>query len=122
MVNFSGNLSAKEYYQEQTKIAHYHSRHPNDHYLDVQRLTVKDLSFLHDGDYVILQGYIVKKLGNEAYLFRDSTGEIQLDLDRNYDYLLKGVNEKTMVEISGEYDRNALGIDEIEVKNLRIMQ
>lgn len=91
-------------------------------YLNVQKFTVRELKSVHDDEYVVLEGYIVKKIKNETYLFRDSTGEIKLDIDNDINYLLKNVNERTLVEISGEYERNTFEPDEIEVENIKILK
>lgn len=118
------NVNAKEHYQGpvENNTNHIQESNSNSPFLGAQRLTIKDLGPAHDDDYVILQGYIVKKLRGETFLFKDSTGEIQIEIDHKRNYILENVNEKTLVEISGEYDRNTFEPDEIEVKNLKIIK
>jgi len=45
--------------------------------------TVKAALSAKDNRYVELTGYIVKSLEKEDYLFKDDTGEIQIDIDDN---------------------------------------
>ena len=116
----STNANA-EHYQGPVENS-YQKASANSPYLGAQKLTVKDLSSEHDDDYVILEGYIVKKIKGETFLFQDSTGEIQIEIDHKRNYILENVNEKTLVEISGEYDKNTFEPDEIEVKNLKILK
>lgn len=94
----------------------------NSPYVGATRLTVKELSARHDDDYVVLEGYIVKKIRGEKFLFRDATGDIQLEIDHKINYMLEGINERTLVQIYGEYDREFFGKDEIEVQSIRILR
>ncbi len=121
---FSINVNARDHYQGPSDDAYANSfvSDPNSPYVGAQKLTVNQLKPVHDDDYVILEGYIVKKIRGETYLFRDSTGEIQLDIDHKINYMLEGVNEKTLVQIYGEYDKNMFEPDEIEVKSLKIVK
>ncbi len=118
----AANVNAKEHYQGPVENSNVAEATTNSPFLGAQRLTIKELSAQHDDDYVILQGYIVKKIRGEKFLFKDSTGEIEIEIDHKRNYLLENVNEKTLVEISGEYDRNTFERDEIEVKNLKIIK
>ncbi|MDR0867144.1 MAG: NirD/YgiW/YdeI family stress tolerance protein [Planctomycetota bacterium] len=72
---------------------------------------------LPDDTMVILQGTIIQSLGDEKYLFRDSSGEIVIDIDRKvWRGLSAGINDR--VEIYGEVDVEH-GDIEIEVKTIR---
>ncbi|GMO57659.1 MAG: YgiW/YdeI family stress tolerance OB fold protein [Termitinemataceae bacterium] len=80
----------------------------------VTALAAKDLP---DDTKVILQGTIVQSLGDEKYTFRDSSGEIVVDIDRKvWRGLSVGTNDR--VEIYGEVDVGRKGI-KIEVKTIR---
>ncbi|MDR2199817.1 MAG: NirD/YgiW/YdeI family stress tolerance protein [Deltaproteobacteria bacterium] len=70
--------------------------------------TVAEALTLRDDSPVILQGNIVRSVGNEKYILKDSTGEITVDID---DKLWAGrtVNPETKVEIHGEIDREFIG-------------
>jgi uncharacterized protein (TIGR00156 family) len=41
----------------------------------------KQYSNLHDDRNVILEGYLIKKIKEEHYLFKDDTGEIEIEID-----------------------------------------
>jgi uncharacterized protein (TIGR00156 family) len=43
--------------------------------------TVQSISNLHDDRNVILEGYLIKKIKEEHYLFKDDTGEIEIEID-----------------------------------------
>jgi uncharacterized protein (TIGR00156 family) len=85
----------------------------------VQTVTVGQAKNLPDNSLVILTGNIVQSLGREKYTFRDASGDITIEIDRELWTLLKlsvGVNDR--VEIGGKTDREK-GVIEIEVKYLK---
>jgi uncharacterized protein (TIGR00156 family) len=53
---------------------------------------------------VRLVGYLIEKLGDERYLFRDDSGTIIVEID-NDDWNGVQATAETRVEISGEVDR-----------------
>ena len=80
-------------------------------------ITVAEALTLHDDAPVILQGTILRFLGNARYMFSDETGTIVLEMDRS---MLDNqwLNEHDLMEISGEIERSIRRI-EVEVKNIR---
>jgi uncharacterized protein (TIGR00156 family) len=85
----------------------------------VQTVTVIQAKNLSDNSLVILTGNIVKSLGRERFTFRDSTGDITIEIDRNLWVLLDlSVNASDRVEIRGEIDIENRAA-EIDVKYLR---
>lgn len=70
----------------------------------------------NDGSYVTLEGFIVKRLGDELYLFRDDTGEIEVEID---DEVWQGqqVDANTKVQIQGEVDEDLTSVT-IEVEKV----
>ncbi|HET6528519.1 MAG TPA: NirD/YgiW/YdeI family stress tolerance protein [Balneolaceae bacterium] len=70
----------------------------------------------NDGSYVTLEGFIVKRLGDELYLFRDDTGEIEVEID---DEVWQGqeVDANTKVRIQGEVDEDLTSVT-IEVEKV----
>ncbi|WP_029789896.1 MULTISPECIES: YgiW/YdeI family stress tolerance OB fold protein [Vibrio] len=65
--------------------------------------TVKAAQNASDDSYVLLTGNIVQALGNETYLFKDNTGEIQVEID-NEDWMGQDVSPQDRVAIRGEVD------------------
>ncbi|MEH0801274.1 YgiW/YdeI family stress tolerance OB fold protein [Vibrio alginolyticus] len=65
--------------------------------------TVKEARNATDDSAVVLTGHIVQSFGNETYLFKDNTGEIEVDID-NEDWMGQEVTPKDTVMIRGEVD------------------
>ena len=82
--------------------------------------TVQQATGLRDDSPVILQGRILRSLGDEKYLFADSTGNIVVEID---DDLWRGltVGENDRIEISGEVDRERNRV-EVDVESIRRLQ
>ena len=82
-----------------------------------QVVTIQQVQRFRDDTPVILQGRIIRALGNEKYLFDDDTGTIIVEIDRDrWRGLTVGPNDR--VEISGEVDRNRQRV-EIDVSRIR---
>ncbi|MFJ7567771.1 YgiW/YdeI family stress tolerance OB fold protein [Herminiimonas sp. NPDC097707] len=73
-----------------------------------------------DDQPVTLRGFIVKKVGNEKYIFSDGTSEIRVDIDGKH-FINKKVDEKTKVEIRGEVEKDFLSTPEIDVDVLTLV-
>lgn len=75
----------------------------NEHRGQIFNVTVEQAKTLPDDAKVLLTGNITESLGDEKYIFRDSTGEITVEIERK---LLReiSVSENGIVEISGEVD------------------
>ncbi|CAH1527126.1 YgiW/YdeI family stress tolerance OB fold protein [Vibrio campbellii] len=65
--------------------------------------TVKEAQNAADDSFVLLTGNIVQALGDETYLFKDETGEIQVEID-NEDWMGQDVSPQDKVAIRGEVD------------------
>lgn len=94
--------------------------HLNDYYAmrrHEQQVTVSAARNLPGDTSVILQGSIIRSLGNERYVFRDNTGEITVEIKPA---ILQGfaVKESDYVEIYGSVDVNRLRT-EIGVRRIR---
>jgi len=71
----------------------------------VQTVTVSQVRNLWEGTLVILTGNIVNSLGREKFTFRDSTGEVTIEIDSNLWVLLDlTVSANDRVEIRGEIE------------------
>lgn len=69
--------------------------------------------------WVSLNGNILRQLGEERYLFQDSTGTIIVEIDHE-DWRNVPVNPETTVRICGEVDRDWL-TKEIDVERVEVM-
>lgn len=73
-----------------------------------------------DDQHVELTGTLAKQLGRETYLFRDATGEIQVEIDLEDFPAGQPVGPTTPVLITGEVDTRMLRAPEIDVETLRL--
>ena len=74
-----------------------------------------------DDQIVTLEGFITQQVKHEKYMFRDSTGEMLVEID---DEVFKGqrVDPKTKVRIDGELERDFMEKDKVDVYNLTILR
>ena len=85
--------------------------------------TVKQLQDAgKDDQRVTLRGHIVKAMGDEKYQFADDTGEIVLKIDRKRWPQGQPVDDKSMVELTGKYDKELIGASKVEVRSLKVVQ
>jgi uncharacterized protein (TIGR00156 family) len=72
-----------------------------------------------DDQDVVLSGFLIKKVGNEKYIFSDGTGEIRVEIEAE-DFPAQKIDAKTRIEIRGEVEKEFLDTPEIDVKRIRI--
>lgn len=82
--------------------------------------TVADAKNKADDTIVVLQGQIVKALGDDKYQFTDETGEIVLDIDQD-DFDGVTVVEGEIIQITGEIDKEMMKPTEVDVKHIKKM-
>ncbi len=82
--------------------------------------TVSNAKKLKDDSYVVLQGNIVSKSGNEKYIFKDKTGTIEIEID-DEDWGGIQAGPKDTVIIEGEIDRDFNSIS-IDVDTIRLAE
>ncbi|HEY6644963.1 NirD/YgiW/YdeI family stress tolerance protein [Povalibacter sp.] len=70
---------------------------------------------------VTLEGYIVKQVDKDKYIFSDGTTEIRVEIDAE-DFPATPVNEKTRVQIRGEVDKDILNGPEIDVEAVTLVE
>ena len=75
----------------------------------LQKVTVKNAQTLHDDTELVLEGYLVKQLGHETYLFRDKTGTLEVEID-DKDFRGLNVSPQDRIRIYGEVDHERHGI------------
>jgi len=71
--------------------------------------TVKSVHDMRDDDKVTLEGYIIKEIRSEHFIFKDTTGEIEIEID-NEDFKNITVTPETRVRISGEIDKEFMSV------------
>ena len=72
-----------------------------------------------DDQEVVLRGFLLKKVGNEKYIFSDGTGEIRVEIDAK-DFPAQKIDDKTRVDIRGEVEKDLLEKPEIDVMAISI--
>lgn len=78
--------------------------------------TVEKAKTLRDDAWVILQGNIEQRLGDDTYLFRDSTGTINVDISHKR-WGGQTITPTDKVQIEGEVDKDWNSV-EIDVKSI----
>lgn len=80
-------------------------------------VTVSQVKEMRDDTPVIIQGNIVQRMGDEKYLFQDSTGSITVEIDRK-DWRGQTVTPSDTVKLYGEVDsglfKTEIDIDYVE--------
>lgn len=75
-------------------------------------VTVAQVNEMRDGVHVVLQGRIAQSMGDEKYLFEDSTGSITVEIDDD-EWHGQTITPADTVKLRGEVDR---GIFKTEVE------
>ncbi len=79
--------------------------------------TVAEALKSKDDTNVILVGKIEKETGHNKYLFKDGTGSIILDIDKE-DWRGTIVTPNDTVQIQGEIDKDLIGEPEVDVDTI----
>lgn len=73
-----------------------------------------------DDEYVKLQGYLIKKLSSDKYLFSDGEKQIRVEIDQ-FLFPTQPFDDKDLIEIEGEVEKDFLESAEIDVDRLTIV-
>ncbi|MDR2534955.1 MAG: NirD/YgiW/YdeI family stress tolerance protein [Treponema sp.] len=84
-----------------------------------QGITVQDAQNLYDDARVVLQGFIIRAVGKEEYIFQDGTGEITVEIERKH-WRGLSINETDRIEIRGKVDKER-SRTKIEVKSITVL-
>ena len=79
-------------------------------------VTVAQVNEMRDGVHVVVQGRLAQSMGDEKYLFEDSTGSITVDIDDD-EWRGQTVTPADTVKLRGEVDRGIFKT-EIEVDSV----
>ena len=82
-------------------------------------VTVSQVKEMRDDTPVIIQGNILQRMGNEKYLFQDSTGSITVEIDDD-DWRGLTVTPNDTVKLMGEVDAGLFNT-EIEIESIQIV-
>ncbi len=82
-------------------------------------VTVEQVNEMRDDIPVVLQGVIVQRMGDEKYLFQDSTGSITVEIDDD-NWGGVTVSPEEVIKIYGDVDRGIFST-EIDVDYIRKM-
>jgi uncharacterized protein (TIGR00156 family) len=73
-----------------------------------------------DDQPVELTGTLVRQTGRETFQFRDATGEIQVEIDRDDFPAGQAIGADTRVTLIGEVETRALRAPEIDAESVRL--
>lgn len=82
--------------------------------------TVAAAKKMKDNSWVTLEGNIVKQLREEQYLFRDSSGEIEIEIDKDK-WKGRKVTPDLKIRISGEVEKEWFRSAEVDVKHIELL-
>lgn len=85
-------------------------------------MTVKQMKdTARDDQMVVLEGYLVDQVQHDKYNFKDATGTVLVEID---DRIFAGqrVDGKTKIRIEGEFEKDFMDPDEVEVYRLTIIR
>lgn len=75
-----------------------------------------------DDEDVVLQGHILRQVGDEEYVFSDGTGEIVVEIDDDDFPRDQTIDDKVKVELTGEVDTSRKRPPEIDVDKVRVLK
>ena len=74
-----------------------------------------------DDQYARLQGKLVSHKGGEDYEFADASGKITVEIDAKHFPAGATVDHSTLVELTGEFDKETFGDASFEVKQVKLV-
>ena len=81
-------------------------------------MTVEQVRGLADNTPVIIRGYLLRQNGENSYVFQDSTGTINLEIE-DADWGGLAVSPDEYIEIWGEVDKNGMSMVEVDVSAMK---
>ena len=81
-------------------------------------VTVEQVRAMPDNSPVIIRGYLLRQNGENSYVFQDTTGTINLEVDDS-DWGGLTVSPNDYVEVWGEVDRNGMTMVEVDVSAMK---
>lgn len=94
-------------------------------FIGPQHLVIKDLNTVlenpKDDQQVLLQGYLIKKVGSDKYIFSNGQQEIRVEID-DFVFPKQPFDDKQRIQIMGEVEKDFLQSPEIDVDHLQIIK
>jgi len=85
-------------------------------------MTAKDLlANGKDDQYVRLKGKLTSHKGDEHYEFTDASGKITVEIDSDRFPAGVTVDHNTLVELTGEYDKEMFGESTVDVEHIKVV-
>ena len=79
--------------------------------------TVDKVKSMSDDTWVMLQGNIEQRVGDDTYTFRDATGTLTVEIDRKR-WNGQTITPKDKVQLEGKVDKDWSNV-EVDVKNIK---
>ena len=74
-----------------------------------------------DDQQVTVRGKLARHIGGDRYVLVDSTGEMQVDIDKRYFPQGQPIDANDTVELTGEFDKETFGTSELDVKQVKLI-
>lgn len=88
----------------------------------VPLMKVKDLLDKgKDDQYARLQGKLLSHKGGEEYEFADQSGKITVEVDAKHFPPGVSIDQNTLVELTGEFDKEMVGESTFDVKQVKVV-
>lgn len=88
----------------------------------VPLMTAKDvLAKARDDQYVKVKGKLTSHKGGEDYEFTDASGKMTVEIDARHFPAGVAIDQTTLVELTGEFDKETFGESTMDVKQIRIV-
>lgn len=85
------------------------------------RSVAEVLEYPSDGNTVVITGHLIRKIGHEKYLFRDTTGSIRAEIDQHV-LPAADFDDKTHVTLEGEIDSEFLANPELDISRVTLLR
>jgi uncharacterized protein (TIGR00156 family) len=85
---------------------------------DIQISNVQNVKTMNDDTEVILEGFLLKKISKEHYLFKDSTGKIEVEIDdKDFRGIVVTPNDKIRIkgEVDKDFNKISIDVDYLEI-------
>ena len=84
----------------------------------IEVVTVEQVKAMPDDSPVVIRGYLLRQNGENSYVFQDTTGTINLEIDAE-DWGGLTVSPTDMIEVWGEVDKNGVSMIEVDVAAIK---